>query len=79
MNKLCVLLTFLSAASLSMRGLQAGTPQAALEEIATTDKPDVIVRHLPEPVQKSIEILTRSQKQQVLDKLLSMKAERLDG
>jgi hypothetical protein len=79
MHRLCIVLTFLAATSLSMRGLQASTPQAALEEIATTNKPDVIVRHLPEPVQKGIEVLTSSQKQQVLDKLLSMKAERLDG
>ncbi|HKF23584.1 MAG TPA: hypothetical protein VKE93_18565 [Candidatus Angelobacter sp.] len=78
MNKLCVLLPLLSS-PLSIHALQASTPQAALEEIATTDKPDVLVRHLPEPVQKSIEVLTSSQKQQVLDKLLSMKTERLDG
>jgi len=60
-------------------GGQARTPQAALEEIATTDKPDVLARHLPEPVQKSIEVLPNPQKQQVLDKLLSIKAEQFDG
>lgn len=58
---------------------QARTPQAALEEIATTDKPDVLARHLPEPVQKSIEVLPDPKKQQVLDKLLSIKAEQFKG
>lgn len=79
MKSFWVLLAFFSATSLPMRGFQARTPQAALEEIATTNKPDVIVRHLPEPVQKSIEVLPDLQKRQVLEKLLSMKAERLDG
>jgi len=64
---------------LSMPGMQAPTPQAALEEIATTAKPEVIARHLPEQVQKSIEVLPSGQKQEVLGKLLSLKAEQLGG
>src|SRR5437899_6046530 len=64
---------------LAMRSMQAPTPQAALEEIATTTKPEVIARHLPEQVKKSIEILPVSQKQEALGKLLSIKADQLGG
>ncbi|MFL6390255.1 MAG: hypothetical protein ACJ71U_22460 [Terriglobales bacterium] len=32
-----------------------------------------IARHLPEPVQKSIEVLPKLQKQQVMEQLLEMK------
>jgi hypothetical protein len=74
-----VLIALLPGISLSLRALQARTPEAALEEIATTNKPEVIARHLPEPVQKSIDELPKPQKQQVLDTLLSMKAVQLDG
>jgi hypothetical protein len=59
--------------------LQGTTPQAALEEIATATKPEVIARHLPEPVQKRIEDMPRQQKQQVLKKLLEIKSEQLNG
>jgi hypothetical protein len=58
---------------------QARTPQAALEEIATTDKPDVLARHLPQRVQKSIEVLPNPEKKEALDKLLSIKAEQFNG
>ncbi|MGC2696663.1 MAG: hypothetical protein WA738_12830, partial [Candidatus Angelobacter sp.] len=57
---------------------QAATPQAALEELATATKPEVIERHLPEPVQKSIEVLPKLQKQQVMDQLLKMKDSQLN-
>lgn len=79
MNKVCVLLAFSTMLPLPVWGYQARTPQAALEEIATTNKPDVIARHLPEPVQKSITVLPNLKKQEVLDKLLSLKEEHLDG
>jgi hypothetical protein len=73
------LVALLSATSPLVYGLQAKTPEAALEEIANAVKPETIVRHLPEPVQKSIDDLPKAQKQQVLDKLLSMKGEHLSG
>jgi len=79
MNKLAILLVLSSAAAVPAHGYQARTPQAAFEEIATTNKPDVIARHLPEPVQKSIAVLPDAQKQLVLDKLVSLKAEHLEG
>jgi len=60
-------------------GLQASTPQAALEEIATADKPEMIARHLPEPVRKSIEDLPRPAKQEVMNKLLELKAAEFNG
>jgi len=64
---------------LAMPAMQAPTPQAALEEIATTAKPEVIARHLPEQVQKRIEVLPIARKQEVLGKLLSLKADQLGG
>jgi hypothetical protein len=79
MKTVVVLLLFLLGISFSASGLQARTPQAALEEIATADKPEVLARHLPEPLQSSIEVLPPPQKQQVLDKLLSLKAEQFSG
>ena len=56
---------------------QARTPQAALEELANAQKPDVIERHLPAPVQKSINELPKPQKREVLEKLLLMKMDQL--
>ena len=79
MKKPWVLLGLLPGISLPICGMQARTPQAALEEIATTEKPDVLVRHLPEELQKRIEILPTPQKQQVMEKLLAIKLEQLDG
>jgi hypothetical protein len=79
MKKLWILFGLLPGMSLPMYAMQARTPQAALEEIATTEKPDVLVRHLPEEVQKSIEVLPNPQKQQVMEKLLSIKVEQLAG
>jgi hypothetical protein len=58
---------------------QGTTPQAALEELATATKPEAITRHLPEPVQKSIEVLPKLQKQLVMDQLLEMKKTQLHG
>jgi hypothetical protein len=63
----------------SLHAWQGATPQAALEEIATATKPEVIARHLPEPVQKSIEVLPKAQKQHVMEQLLEMKASQLGG
>jgi hypothetical protein len=72
-----LLATLLSAVPLF--AWQGTTPQAALEELATTTKPEVITRHLPEPVQKSIEVLPKLQKQLVMDQLLEMKNTQLRG
>jgi hypothetical protein len=65
--------------SLSVRAFQANTPQGALEEIATADKPEILVRHLPEPIQKKIEALPRPKKLEVLAQLMQMKAEQFDN
>jgi len=72
-----LLATLLSAAPLY--AWQGTTPQAALEELATATKPETIARHLPEPVQKSIEVLPKLQKQLVMDQLLEMKNTQLHG
>src|SRR5262249_49482688 len=65
--------------AMPMWAFQGTTPQAALEEIATTTKSEVLARHLPEPIQKSIEILPKLKKQEFMDKLLSLKAEQLNS
>ena len=62
-----------------MYAWQGTTPQAALEEIATTTKPEVLARHLPEPVQKSIESLPKPQKEHLMQELLEMKATQFGG
>ncbi len=62
-----------------MYAWQGTTPQAALEELATATKPEVIARHLPEPVQKRIEVLPKLQKQQEMEQLLEMKTTQLGG
>jgi hypothetical protein len=72
-----LLATLLSAVPLY--AWQGTSPQAALEELATATKPETITRHLPEPVQKSIEVLPKLQKQLVMDQLLEMKNTQLHG
>ena len=72
-----LLATLLSAVPLF--AWQGTTPQAALEELATATKPEAIARHLPEPVQKRIEVLPKVQKQQVMEQLLEMKNTQLGG
>jgi hypothetical protein len=72
-----LLATLLSAVPLF--AWQGTTPQAALEELATATKPEAIARHLPEPVQKRIEVLPKAQKQQVMEQLLEMKRTQLGG
>jgi hypothetical protein len=72
-----VLATLFSAVPLY--AWQGTTPQAALEELATATRSEAITRHLPEPVQKSIEVLPKVQKQQVMDQLLEMKKTQLQG
>ena len=58
--------------------LQANTPEAALMEIATADKPEIIIRHLPDPIKKRIEDLPKPQKQEVMQKLLEMKSQQFN-
>ena len=53
--------------------------KAALEELATADKPELIERHLPETVKKQIDDLPKPVKQRVMDSLLQMKTAQLDG
>jgi hypothetical protein len=73
------LIVFMGMIPVEAAGLQASTPQAALEELATADKPEIIARHLPEPVRKSIEDLPRPVKQQVMSKLMELKSAEFNG
>jgi hypothetical protein len=72
-----LLATLLSAVPLF--AWQGTTPQAALEELATATKLEAIARHLPEPVQKQIEVLPKVQKEQVMEQLLEMKKSQFGG
>jgi hypothetical protein len=72
-----LLATLLSAVPLY--AWQGTTPEAALEELATATKPEAIARHLPEPVQKRIEVLPTLQKQHVMEQLMEMKKTQLHG
>ena len=74
-----VLIAFLNVAALPAFCLQTGTPEAALEELATADKPELIERHLPETVKKQIEDLPKPVKQHVMDSLLQMKTDQFSG
>ena len=74
-----VLVALLIALPLRAAALQANTPEAALEEIATADKPEIIARHLPEPVRKRIEELPHQARLQVLQKLLELKSSEFNG
>ena len=74
-----VLVALLLAGSLPAACLQTDTPEAALEELATADKPELIERHLPETVKKQIEDLPRPVKQRVMDGLLQMKTDQFNG
>jgi hypothetical protein len=50
-----------------------------LEEIATATKAEAIARHLPEPVQKSIDSLPKPQKEHIMQELMEMKNLQLGG
>lgn len=49
---------------------QGNTPEAALEEIVTTDKIEVMARHLPVKVQEAIDSLDEKRKKELAVKLL---------
>lgn len=74
-----VLVALLSVAESPALGLQTGTPESALEELATADKPELIERHLPEPVKKQIDDLPKPVKQRVMDSLLQLKSDQFNG
>lgn len=74
-----VLVALLSMAASPAVGLQTGTPESALEELATADKPELIERHLPEPVRKQIDDLPKPVKQRVMDSLLQIKSDQFNG
>ena len=63
----------------TLHALQGTTPQAALEELATATEPETIARHLPEPVQKSLNEQPKATKRQMMQKLLEIKDSQLGG
>lgn len=81
MNIARFMITFLALVLIPvpLHSWQANTPQGALEEIATADKPEILVRHLPETIQKSIEALPKPKKSEVMTQLMQMRAEKFDN
>lgn len=73
------LIALLNVAALPAACVQTGSPEAALEELATADKPELIERHLPETVKKQIDDLPKPVKQRVMDGLLQIKSAQLNG
>ena len=55
------------------------TPEAALEEMATADKLEVMVKHLPVKVQEAIEKLDEKGKKEIANKLLAKSHMEHDG
>src|SRR5690242_7201711 len=76
---LVALLAFFYVTALPAAGWQTGTPESALEELATADKPELIERHLPEPVKKQIDDLPKPVKQHVMDSLVQIKSDQFNG
>lgn len=59
--------------------LQAGTPEAALEELATTDKIEAFARHLPVSIEETINKLNANEKEELSKKLLVKNLSARDG
>ena len=55
------------------------TPEAALEEMATADKLEVLAKHLPVKVQQAIEQLDEKGKKEIANKLLVKSHMEQDG
>lgn len=53
--------------------LQSGTPDAALEEIATADKFETVIKHLPVKVEEFIQKLPKQERAAMAEKLLVSK------
>lgn len=54
----------------SAKALQGGTPEGALEEMATADDVETVIKHLPVKVQEYIEKLTLPQRAAMTEKML---------
>src|SRR5258707_8778077 len=59
--------------SLTCSALRAQTPEAALEEMATSDKAEVVLKHLPASVQKALDALSPREKTKIVDRLLPVR------
>src|SRR5258708_10995625 len=59
--------------SLACPILRAQSPEAALEEMATSDKAEVVLKHLPPAVQKALDSLPPQERAKVVDKFLPSK------
>jgi hypothetical protein len=74
-KKLCQFATilFLLGTIPHARALQAGTPEEALEEMATADNIQTVIKHLPVKVQEFMEKLPQQQRAALTDKFLMRK------
>jgi hypothetical protein len=72
------LMFFLVCALTSARALQA-SPQEALEEIATADKADTVIKHMPVKVEEYLQKLPAKEKAALTEKLLLSKQLEREG
>lgn len=70
---------FLACSVVPMYSVQAGTPQTALEELATAENIAVALKHLPLKVQEHVEKLPAQEKAAMADKLLIRKNMEREG
>lgn len=63
-------LQLLCLLSLACPVLRAQAPEDALEEMATSDKPEVVLKHLPASVQKALEALSPQERAKIVDRML---------
>jgi hypothetical protein len=64
----------LTISSISASAYQSGTPEGALEEMATANDFDTLLKHLPVKVQSSLEKLPIATKESILGRLLVRKS-----
>src|SRR5579871_5682246 len=74
----CLIAVFLFSSFLSAQALQS-SPQGALEELATTEKFENFVKHLPYAVEQHIAQLSKSEREASADKLMVSKSLKRDG
>src|SRR5215510_1525346 len=71
--RVCIFLIALLTCSRGALACQSNTPEAALEEMVTTDKLEVVLKHYPLIVQEAVEKLGPKEKEQISGKLLLRK------
>jgi len=77
--RICIFLISFFVCSGGALACQSNTPEAALEEMVTTDKLEVVLKHYSLTVQEAVEKLGPKEKEQISGKLLLRKQMEKDG